>query len=461
MKSSLQPLPARRNLSGLSAVLLFAAGCAAFAASGWKAFSREPAPDFAAATAIGSPAGPPIMAKPAQASGNVDLVSPDGRVRFNAGFVSSAPGQAVHAASLAELNDGRLRAVWFAGSREGARDVSIQTAVMDPSTMQWGAQSTLFDRNRVQSDLWRYVKKLGNPVIGRGPDGALYLWMVNVSLGGWAGSSISWAKSVDEGVSWSGLRRIVSSPFLNVSTLVKGAPVAYANGQIGVPVYHEFLSKFAEVLRLDKHGRVIDKIRLSGSQTSLQPVLLVTGATTAQAYMRSGTATGLMLSGTQDAGKSWSATAAGQLPNPDSALAGLVGSDGRQWLVINPSVNNREALALAVGGKNGNFDASGLRPLEVSATPGRRASVEEYEALLGKQLLASGASSEQVRAYVASARRQLCGPEQCSQEFSYPYLLQSRDGYLHLVYTWHRTRIKHIRLDLTQTSLVPDAATNN
>jgi predicted neuraminidase len=440
---------------------MLVAACAAFAASGWKAYSREPAPDFAAVQAIGSPAGLPVLTKPVQPSGHAELFSTDGRTRFNAGFVSSVPGRAVHSASLVELSDGRLRAVWFAGSREGAGDVAIQTAVMDASTLQWGAEATLFDRQRVQSDLWRYVKKLGNPVIGRGPDGALYLWMVNVSLGGWAGSSISWSRSVDEGVSWSGLRRLVTSPFLNVSTLVKGASFDYANGQMGLPVYHEFLSKFAEVLRLDARGQVIDKIRINASQTSLQPVLLVTGAATAQAYMRSGTATALMLSSTQDAGNSWSATHAGQLPNPDSSLAGLVGHDGRQWLVLNPTVNNRETLALAAGGKTGNFDVGGLRPLEVSATPGQRASVEQYEVILGKELSASGASSEQVRAYVASARRQLCGLRECSQEFSYPSLLQSRDGHLHLVYTWHRTRIKHIRLDLTQDSLVQDAAARN
>jgi predicted neuraminidase len=31
-----------------------------------------------------------------------------------------------------------------------------------------------------------------------------------------------------------------------------------------------------------------------------------------------------------------------------------------------------------------------------------------------------------------------------ASEFSYPFIIRTRDGLLHLVYTWHRLRIKHI-----------------
>lgn len=32
-------------------------------------------------------------------------------------------------------------------------------------------------------------------------------------------------------------------------------------------------------------------------------------------------------------------------------------------------------------------------------------------------------------------------------------MLQSSDGYIHLVYTWHRSRIKHIRFDPLQPAM--------
>lgn len=437
----------------LAAVLLVLA----FAAGGWKTLARPPSTFF-----TGFTAGPSTeAAKPPARSGHQGRqLSPDGRFRLDAQFVSSSPGQAVHAASMVELLDGRLRAVWFSGSREGAGDVTIQTAVMDPVTLQWSGESTLFDRMRLQQGLWRYVKKLGNPVIARTPDGALGLWMVNVSLGGWAGSSITWARSVDEGASWSEPRRLVTSPFLNISTLVKGAPISFQDGQIGLPVYHEFITKFGEILRVSALGQVIDKTRIPGSRTSLQPVVMVQGAEKADVYMRSGTATALMTSQTADAGKTWSSTHASTWPNPDSALAGVVTTAGARWLALNPAPRNREVLALLQSGPDGSFDGAAPWIVESSGNPQARTSRDDYERLLTQELMARGASEDQVRAYVASARRQLCGEQSCSQEFSYPYLLQSRDGYLHLVYTWHRTRIKHVRFDPLQSLQAAQAVTS-
>ncbi|WP_228778507.1 MULTISPECIES: exo-alpha-sialidase [unclassified Polaromonas] len=438
----------------LAAVLLVLA----FAAGGWKILSRDPAASFA----VPQPAAPSAESlKPRPGAGLASQqLSPDGRFRFDAQFVSSSPGQAVHAASVVELLDGRLRAVWFSGSREGARDVTIQTAVMDPASLRWSEESTLFGRQQLQQGLWRYVKKLGNPVIARAPDGSLCIWMVNVSLGGWAGSAISWARSTDEGATWSAPRRLVTSPFLNISTLVKGAPVSFQDGQIGLPVYHEFITKFGEMLRINTLGQVVDKVRIPGSQTSLQPVVLVTGPEKADVYMRSGNATALMASQTSDAGKTWSATHAGSWPNPDSALAGAVTHAGVRWLALNPAPRNREVLALLQADSAGSFDGVTPWVVESSATPQTRTSLQDYERLLTQELKARGASEDQARAYVASARRQLCGEQSCSQEFSYPYLLQSRDGYLHLVYTWHRTRIKHVRLDPLQPFQAAQAVTS-
>ena len=422
----------------------------AFGLAAWKTGLREPSANFAspAPQQLRPTSGfnPALSSEPQQASA-------DGRFRFDARFVSGAPGRAVHAASLVELSSGDLRAVWFSGSREGAGDVTIQTAVMDHTTLRWGTESTLFERHQIERGLWRYVKKIGNPVIARAPDGSLFLWMVNVSLGGWAGSAVTWARSLDEGVSWSVPRRLVTSPFLNVSTLVKGAPIAFADGQIGLPVYHEFISKFAEVLRLDAQGAVIDKIRIPGSQTSLQPVVLVIAPEKAQVYMRSGNAKALMSSSTDDAGKTFKPTQMSHWPNPDAAVAGLVTQTGEQWLALNPTTNNRETLALVAAAKGSSVDGASSWLVESPASPKQRMPVAKYQGLLNEELKASGVAENDARAYVASAMRQLCGPESCSQEFSYPYLLQGGDGYVHLIYTWHRTRIKHLRFDPSQIAL--------
>lgn len=415
----------------------------AFVLAASKIFHRPADAGFAALPAV----------KPAvtHVSGSPQTLSPAGDFRFDSRFVSSVPGQAVHAASLVELGDGSLRAVWFSGSREGAGDVAIKTAVMDPRTLQWGAEKVVFTREPLERGLWRYVKKLGNPVIARAPDGSLQLWMVTVSLGGWAGSSITWARSTDEGASWSMPRRLVTSPFLNISTLVKGAPFAFADGRLGLPVYHEFISKFAEVLRLDGDGRVVDKVRVAGSQTSLQPVVLVTGADSAQVFMRSGNAAALMASQTADAGRHWAGTEATAWPNPDSALSGVVAGDGALWLALNPASRGREKLSILRAAPAADIRTARAWAVE-SVSAQTRLPVADYEKSLADELRNAGVGEAAIPAYVASARRQLCGPEACAREFSYPYMLQGRDGYLHLVYTWHRTRIKYVRLDPTALS---------
>ncbi|MBW8076623.1 MAG: hypothetical protein GJU76_00770, partial [Gallionella sp.] len=172
------------------------------------------------------------------------IAATNGTAVMTTRFVSRQQQISTHASSLIELNDGRVRAFWFAGSREGAEDVEIRSAVFDGK--QWSEERGVIDREHTQQALLRYVKKLGNPVAARAPDGAIWLYYVTVSLGGWAGSSLTTMTSRDEGETWSAPRRLITSPFFNISTLIKGTPFAYSDGTIGLPVYHEFLGKFGE-----------------------------------------------------------------------------------------------------------------------------------------------------------------------------------------------------------------------
>ena len=437
----------------------------AFLLAGWKVWSRSPPAAFAvsseAATTQRLPQSPNARLSASAAPAQQPSPATAGRFQFDAQFVSAAPGQAVHAASIVELRNGDLRAVWFSGSREGAGDVTIQSAVLDATSQRWQPESTLFDRQKIERGLWRYVKKLGNPVIARAPDGALWLWLVNVSIGGWAGSAITWSRSTDEGASWSVPQRLVTSPFLNISTLVKGGPVAFTNGGVGLPVYHEFITKFSEILQINPQGQVVDKIRIPGSHTSLQPVVLVSGSGRAEAYMRAGQGGQLMMAATNDAGDSWSNAQATPWPNPDSAVAGVMTRSGAPWLALNPSAAGRETLALLQGSRSsqgGDFDAASAWQVDGYAGQTSGLPIADYAHLLGSALKASGANDAQSAAYVSSATRQLCGPQRCAQEFSYPYLLQTSDGFVHLVYTWHRTRIKHVRFDPRQPALAAHVA---
>ena len=369
--------------------------------------------------------------------------------QFHSRFASSTQHTQTHAASLVELKDGRVRAFWFAGSREGAKDVEIRSAVFDPASGQWGAEQTVASREGVQQSLLRYVSKLGNPVAGRAADGTLWLYYVTVSIGGWAGSSITAMTSTDEGATWSPARRLITSPFLNISTLVKGAPFLYADGTMGLPAYHEFIGKFGELLHLDGTGRILDKQRLTaGGSGALQPVVLVKDSSNALVLMRySGkdTPRRAISTATNDASRHWTSPVKSALPNPDAALSALVLPDGKMLAALNYQEQGRDALSLAIS-----TDGGGAWKNIYQLEDQRSQQADEVQYLKIIEALAKDTDAKTASApgeYVASTRRQGCTAQGCRFEFSYPYLIQAQNGDIHLAYTWNRSFIKHLRFN--------------
>lgn len=364
-----------------------------------------------------------------------------GAAYLHSDFVSHQQQIATHAASLIELKDGKLRAFWFAGSREGAGDVEIRSAIFDGAT--WSNEQSVTDRLRTQQGLWRYVKKLGNPVAARAANGDIWLTYVTVSLGGWAGSSLTMMRSQDEGQTWGTPQRLITSPFINISTLIKGTPYSYLDGTIGLPVYHEFLGKFGELLHLSATGKVLDKQRLSTGKTSIQPVLLVEDKLKSLVLMRYTGAPPMRMVVTRsiDGGNSWDAPLKTGLPNPDSAVSAVVLNDGYLLLVANDVEQGRAALSLLLSKDHG---ATWQNLYHLEDQRGQSSQLEDYLRNNASLALASDAHISNADAYAKSAQRNKCENEQCSYEFSYPYLIQTHNGDLHLVYTWNRSFIKHV-----------------
>jgi predicted neuraminidase len=367
-------------------------------------------------------------------------------------FVSTQQNIATHAASLVELSDGRIRAFWFAGSREGAEDVEIRSAVFDPAKSLWGAEQSIANREGTQHSLLRYVKKLGNPVAQRSPDGTLWLFYVTVSLGGWAGSSITAITSKDDGVTWSTARRLITSPFINISTLVKGTPFLYGDGSMGLPVYHEFIGKFGELLRIDSRGAIIDKQRLSSGKSTLQPVMLIKNSQQALALMRRSGASPkrVIATATKDAGQHWSLPMKTALANPDAAISGVVLPGGRILVVLNNIEDGRDALSLVVSADNGaTWQTVYQLEDQRSQFAGQSNNLASYLQSAAESAKATDASITDAEAYAKSAQRNKCEAQVCGFEFSYPYLIQTSSGDFQLVYTWNRSFIKHVQFTRT------------
>ncbi|HVO12125.1 MAG TPA: sialidase family protein [Vicinamibacteria bacterium] len=368
--------------------------------------------------------------------------------RFETQFVSLRPKTLTHAACLVELGGGRVRAFWYVGSREGATDVEVHTAVFDPASGGWSDEKAVVGPAETQQALLRYVRKVGNPAAVRGRDGTLWLFYVTVAVGGWGGGSISVVTSPDDGETWSPPRRLVSSPFLNTGTLVRGEPFLYADGTVGLPAYQSLPRNLPLLLRVDRHGAVIDRQRLSDDPESPQPVVLLRGPTSALALTRSsGPEQRVGAVSTLDAGRSWTPLRRLPLRNPDAALGGLVRPAGQILVALNDVELDRDALSL-VASDDGGLTWRTVRRLE-DETATRRLPVDDarYDRTVEALARATDARVQDARPWVVSSRRFMCWEPRCHFEFSYPFLLQTRAGEFHLVYTWNRAYLKHVRFN--------------
>ncbi len=327
---------------------------------------------------------------------------------YHSSFASNAITTEVHSAGAVELSNGDIRAVWYGGSREGNTDVAIYSNVWSAASKKWGQETVAIDLAATRLGGKRLVRKLGNPVITRANNNQLWLFYVS-AVGGWATSSINLSISRDEGKSWEAPKRLITSPAFNLSTLVKGNPIHFKDGTIGLPVYHEFLAKYGELLRLDNRGRVIDKTRLAWGRDSLQPVIMPYSEQEALSLLRyAGDPPNRILEQySDDAGLSWPEPIKTDLPNPNAAITGISINGGKRLLMVfNNHPEERDKLTLAISENHG----TSWKSVHVFERWD-----DEWE---GK-----------------------------NQGYSYPSLIQATNGDFHLVYSWNVKKIKHVHFN--------------
>lgn len=303
----------------------------------------------------------------------------------------------VHVASLAEMSDGLLASVWYGGTSECAPDVKIYFSEREEHS-SWSSPRAIMTREQAEKGLGRPVKSLGNAVLLSGESGSLRLLFDTIAMGRWSGSQLNSSLSWDGGVTWAAPERLTLSPFFNFSELVRNRPVSLRSGEWCVPIYQEFLGKFPELLWLkERSGKLIaEKTRIAGGCISFQPSLIPTGDASAVVLLRDYThARKIFLSRTEDAGHTWNARVATALPNPDAGISGFKLTDGRLIVAFNNSAKDRSNLALAF-------------------------------------------SDDQGKSWKELATLE----SQSGSTFSYPYLMRSSDGLIHMAYTWKSKAIK-------------------
>ncbi len=306
-----------------------------------------------------------------------------------------APFPECHASTLAETPKG-LVAAWFGGTRERNPDVGIWLSHY--AGKQWTVPVEV--ATGVQADGKRLP--CWNPVLYQVPKGDLLLfYKVGPSPSTWWGML---KRSSDEGKTWSVAERLPDG----IAGPIKNKPVLLPSGALLCPSSSEDHNWRVHFEQTSDWGRTWQKsapINDGVNDGAIQPSVLFHPGGRLQALCRSQKSGFIWETWSTDGGKTWSPLAKTTLPNPNSGTDAVTLKDGRQVLVYNP-----------VGPEPSKFGGP-RTPLDV-------------------------AISDDGKTW-----KTLATLENEPGEYSYPAVIQTADGLIHITYTWKRQRIRHVVID--------------
>ena len=108
----------------------------------------------------------------------------------------------------------------------------------------------------------------------------------------------------------------------------------------------------------------------------------------------------VLSSWSEDNGHSWKELTTIGLPNPNSGIDAVTLKDNRQLIVYNHMTKGRNKLHVAISGDGKTWEAVVLLENDIE-----------------------------------------------NREYSYPAVIQTKDGLVHITYTWNRKQIKHVVID--------------
>ena len=298
-----------------------------------------------------------------------------------------APFASCHASTIVETDDGRFLAAWFGGKDEGASDVKIWSAHFDGK--KWTPPEVSAEETGVPC--W-------NPVLFRSKGKALFLFYK-------AGANpMSWSgyvrRSADNGKTWDKAEQLPAG----LLGPIKNKPIQRADGTILAGTSVESYKAWACWLERSgddgKTWRRFGPISVPDHPYGIiQPTLFETGDKRIVALCRSRGLGFICQAESKDGGETWSAAKPTELPNPNSGIDLIQTGKGDLFLVYNHTKQGRSPHNLARSEDEGK---SWTRVVTLEEEPG---------------------------------------------EFSYPAIIQARDGQLHITYTWNRRHIKHVTHD--------------
>lgn len=300
-----------------------------------------------------------------------------------------APFPSCHASTIAETPDG-LVAAFFGGTAERNPDVGIWVCRYDG--IKWTSPYEV--ANGIMQDGSRLP--CWNPVLFMTPEKKLLLfYKLGPSPSEWWGMMTA---STDNGKTWSKPERLPDG----IMGPVKNKPELLADGRLLCPSSTENKGWRVQMESTTDYGKTWTKTDVGsgeGKFSAIQPSILKhPGKLQILCRSREGV---IAESWSADNGQTWSQLSATDLPNPNSGIDAVTLKSGVHILVYNPTTT----------GQNGR---GGPRtPLSVAIS---------QDGKVWKEVLRL---------------------ETEPGEYSYPAVIQTSDGLIHITYTWKRKSIKH------------------
>jgi predicted neuraminidase len=298
----------------------------------------------------------------------------------------NAPFPSAHASTIVETRSGLVTA-WFGGSDEGLPDVGIWLSRNDGKGWTPPVEVARWDEGGKRLPCW-------NPVLFQPKAGLLWLfYKAGPTPASWWGMLIS---SSDDGKTWTDPKRLPDG-FLGP---VKNKSIMLKDGAILSPTSFEdrgWRVHFERTTDLGQSWQTVGPVADDKIWEAIQPTLLTHPDGRIQALARSQQSK-VVECWSADGGKTWSKLVATVLPNPDSGIDAVTLADGRHLLVYNPTTKGRSPLIVAISPDGQTWKTA----LVLEDQPG---------------------------------------------EYSYPAVIQSADGRVHITYTWQRKRIRHVVVD--------------
>lgn len=320
--------------------------------------------------------------------------------------LDNKPTPECHASTIVETPTG-LVAAFFAGKHEKNPDVGIRVSRLVDGHWSWPEEVA----NGIQSTTLRYPS--WNPVLFQPDNGPLMLfYKIGPDPRTWWGMLVT---STDGGKTWSEPFRLGENEKIgHLLGPIKNKPIQLEDGTIICPSSTEhklendsidWTVHFELTRDLGKTWEVVGPINDGKQFDAIQPSILRYGDKKMQVLCRTRQNV-VVQSWSEDNGKTWSDLTATSLPNPNSGTDAVTLKDNRQLLIYNhttragvePKGRNMLNLALSVDG--------------LQWTP-----VMTLE------------------------------NEPAQSGYSYPAIIQTSDGLVHITYTYLRQSVKHVVID--------------